>query len=523
MTAALVAAGFTAAILRAIDEFALQAGSLHQGVALAGAAVALGALLGLWYPRRLIRRRLRGGGHPSANSGSPDVDAVFAALLSAVLILALALAIGLSLLAIGRAEGWRAVIVRDLVLPPACVFAVVVAPPFVSVVVVSGVSTMLVFGLLGWHRAVTWPAASVWPLWLAAIATAAATGAGLLAIGSLRLASLVALAAPLAAAFVAALQAPGPRAPAEPPRAPFTRRAVLTPMAAAAAAGAAGFASLLAATPALADGDPGAVLGALLGAALLAGAAAGRRALKARLAPPPEMAIVFAILAAASAGLAVGLARSDSPYAATGVAALTAFAGAAALVQGGRVVSDHVGPPHHGVVWVGGSAAAGCLTVALFAAALARPHPLPGLSPAPALRILASGLYHGLASPVGLDLRRASADVWSIDLAGPRFDVVQVFDFAPAGASTVPDRQRRRLMLRITRALLSGGRLIIDAPAPALASLAGRTLGQPVYHISMKDRRGDQYAVFAIGRDVPEWVALRCGGTDWTAVVEPVP
>lgn len=79
-------------------------------------------------------------------------------------------------------------------------------------------------------------------------------------------------------------------------------------------------------------------------------------------------------------------------------------------------------------------------------------------------------------------------------------------------------------MLRISRALLPGGRLIVGTSDPSLATLAGRTMmDQPGWRVVMATPRGEQYEAFAFGRDVPDWIALRCGGTEWSAVVEPLP
>lgn len=520
-TAALAHVGVTAAALRTIDEFALQAGSRHQGVALAGAAVALGVLLGLWYPRRLIRRRLRGGAHAPRDGESPVVDALFAALLSAVLALALALAIGLSLLAAGGAEGWRATIVRNLLLPPTGAFALAIAPLFTSVALLAAVCTTLVFALMGWHRAVTWPATSVATLWLAMIAASALSGVAVLAAGSLRLAGFIALAAPLAAAITAALQTRGARAPAELAREPITLRAVRAPVAAAAVVGAASFAALLASIPAPAgSGAERAARCAMFGAALLAGTATGRRALTWRLAPPPQITFAFALIAVVTAGLAVAFARRDASLAAPIAASVTAFASVAALVQCGRIISSRLGPPQHSVVWVGGSVAAGCLVAVSLSLVVTRAAPLTGVGLSPEYRILMSGLNDVTTRLAGLDSRPASTNMWGVDLAGPRADAIHVHDPNSAGWDGMSDRQRRRAMHRLDRALLPGGRIVFETDDPRLAALAGRVLNRPVWRIGMSRPPGHQLDVFIVGDDAPEWIGLRCGGTEWTATAE---
>lgn len=152
------------------------------GPAYATAALCAGIVLGLWVPRRIIRRRLESDG-PHADTavsagfaGAAPVKLDFAASLAGALIIALGL---LWVMLCGGAtfmEEYRAVLVRRFLHPVQLTHLLLWAPACAGLVFTGAIGTTLLVALHGWYRLITQPNTKVGRLWASMLLGALAAG-----------------------------------------------------------------------------------------------------------------------------------------------------------------------------------------------------------------------------------------------------------------------------------------------------------------------------------------------------------
>ncbi len=137
--------------------------------------------------------------------------------------------------------------------------------------------------------------------------------------------------------------------------------------------------------------------------------------------------------------------------------------------------------------------------------------------------ILASGLAVADCELTPVYGASSEDSIWRIDLAGPRFDAIHIATTAEETHPVAIERQERRALRRAIRALVPNSRLLFDADALPLARYASTATGRPLFRIDLASADGSRIELLAVGRDVREWVALRCAGTAWTGDVEAIP
>lgn len=148
-------------------------------LALAGLTVCAAVAFGLWYPRRLIQRRLAqtlGGpmDAPTLAAGSlgDGLELRFAARLTAAIQAVLTAAWLLASGAAAGLESWRSFLVNRFYLPPG-LFPVCVTAPLLATLALIGVcTTIALVAAHGWYRFATWPHTRIARLWRSLLASA---------------------------------------------------------------------------------------------------------------------------------------------------------------------------------------------------------------------------------------------------------------------------------------------------------------------------------------------------------------
>jgi hypothetical protein len=167
----LCALGATLSVVTALNELRYHIIPSMRGPAYALAALCIGVVLGLWIPRRVIRRRLAGGRSASSTTPATDLAASgglsleFAASLAGALVLTCALA-SLALCAGALLmEDYRAFLVRRFAHPPWLTQLLLAGPILTGLVVSGAIGTTLLVALHGWYRLVTQPKTHIARLW----------------------------------------------------------------------------------------------------------------------------------------------------------------------------------------------------------------------------------------------------------------------------------------------------------------------------------------------------------------------
>lgn|GEM_PF-1630717 len=178
--AALCAFGATSGVLTALAEVSLHANPAAMGVALASAIGCGGVVLGVWFPRRVIRRRLRRLSSAPEIVGSERASRAagleFASSVSGILIVALAAAVLLLVFASRTMESYRALLTTHTLLPLGLVRGLLWGPVCLLLASVGFAGTATLVALHGWYRQATEPRTRVWRLWLGILAAACAAG-----------------------------------------------------------------------------------------------------------------------------------------------------------------------------------------------------------------------------------------------------------------------------------------------------------------------------------------------------------
>jgi hypothetical protein len=509
--------------------------------------LAVGGAVGLWLPRNIARR---GQGTP-APASSELAGAVFAA---AALVAGLIAAPAGWVVA--RLERWRELMVTAFMLPQPMALVSVVAPLVAAAFLAGATAAVALAALHGWHRTAHRQRLHIAPLW---VAWCSAAAAGCFVAFQLHDANrfwYVPALLLFAAAGIAVL-----RRSAHAPETTVTTTSVaprqsFEPVGTAAVLGVT-LATVLA-TPSSGDGrfdiTVFMALGVAIGVVLLR--VCVRLAVGAEFSPLAAVLASFLLLegglgafsplaAAALATTGVALlgrqaareARSIQHSLATvGVAAASAFAAAAFVLAvasstlGARFALLIVTVPACGFLGLllilnrkrGRAARAACLSaLALwFVAALAAVGGASRDTRPPAVHV------HPLRAMVVPDedvLALASAaDVMGVDLAAPAVTTI-VIAGSVAGEKSIDAPLADRVMRRLGRRLMPGGRVVLEQPLDeGVAAFVARYVRKtnpafgPATALTVSRGTGgerDAYRAILIGRDVPAWIA----GREWPA------
>ncbi len=566
-----------------------------SALALAGLAMCAAAVFGLWYPRRLVQRRLTqalGGplSTPAAGGLGQGLELHFAARLTAAILVVLAAGWLLAGGAAAGLESWRTLLASRLYLPPGMFRACVTAPALLALALIGICTTIALVAVHGWYRLATWPRTNIARLWrsllvsaLAGALTAMLTGGlpdPLLAIGGTLAASVVALAVPAGAA-----SEPPPLPPRTGKQDPSTRLSLLN-------VSLIGFVLAFyslqamappgAITPALAPGVCAVAAGTVFGAGL------GRLLLHAGLAA--EAAPFLAIFTIMLSTLLPGGPEWGLP-----ALGLVSAAAAAGVILVARRISLLSGSVQYSLAWTGGALTCGA-GIAFFAGLMVGDAPrwngigpywgglaaaLVGISfllapygrtslrwSGTALAGIAVAAPFILAGSVGLEtsagaekgetgsgptavpgrewLRtgalhwevvggraaaraRSGPALWDIDRRGPRADLL----FVPPGEWHTPlspaafREAGPRLLRRAARALLPGGRLVLEldpggsSVLPAWFYFPQILPDASAWRLRLMSPAGT-YEAIILGPDVDAWLAQRALPDGCTMSLTPV-
>lgn len=513
--ACLLAAG-ASGVLRIVDELQLHVVGTRSAASLSIAGVCAGVVLGLWYPRQLIRRRLGAAGSTPDSS----VELEFAATLSGVLLAGAALGWTAAIVAVSTAEDWRWLLIRRTTLPAAVLLPLSVAPSVAALSLVGALSATALVAMHSLHRFMTRPRTNITRLWLVLLAAAAASAIATMSIGSLRASAASAIVLAFAAAVI---QCVGPPRGLVSQRVRFDEASpwrgwkLARALAVCALSGLALGASVCAAAPsgmASTSRLPVALAAAGFACGGL-GVAVGRLLLSAG-APPRSM---LAALGASGAVLTAAalVAGGGGAVAKFSVLCTAAIVATASFVLAGREAAHALGRPQRALAWLAWPTAAGLSVGGLLSCIAAGPDAAPA-DVSPRERVAPLLARRGLATVwAPLAPAASGASAWSVDLGGPRWDVV-VVDAAGVDDDLSP-RLAARLLRRVSRSLVSGGRIALLAPPPALRdALQWRRTN--VYTL---DAPGESTPVaWLAGPDVPGWVEpARIEGLSLTRVARP--
>lgn len=251
--AALCAGGATLGLIAVLREMSYHALPPARGLTDTTAALCAGIVLGLWIPRRIIRRRLKHAEHGAGRSLSTDpasqrgVGVEFAALLAAALIIAFGVTWTVLCGVAVFMEDYRAFLAQRFLHPAWLTRLLLALPVQAGLVIVGATGTTLLVALHGWYRLAAQPIMKIVRLWvsilLGALAAGLLAGSGVSFTVLAWLAPLVTfIASPIAVSYRAeTLTAP----PAHPSQQPAIRTELLPLLTAGLAAAAAATALLL--------------------------------------------------------------------------------------------------------------------------------------------------------------------------------------------------------------------------------------------------------------------------------------
>ncbi|MFQ5805369.1 MAG: hypothetical protein ACE5I3_02835 [Phycisphaerae bacterium] len=363
--ATLCALGTTLGLITVLGEIGYHVTSPTRGWACMTAALCAGITLGLWIPRRIIRRRLQHDAGDPHDTPRPDpaggggLELEFAASLSGALIVMFAL---MWVVLCGGAllmEEYRAFLAQRFLYPIQLKRLCLSLPAYAGFVFAGATGTTLLVALHGWHRLVTQPNTNVARLWMSMLFGALA--AGLLAYRILS-AAILAWVAPLAifvAGMIAVLRrsdAVGVPTPPPTQRAP-ARDELLSLLAAGLAAATSGTALSLATPHTWISSQSLAVGLVVLAGAALAGLLAARLLSRPRFSV--DLGPLLLLLAAVALSLPYQQILAASVNSALVRLATVTGCAAACIVLAGRRVSRTSRSVQSALSWVGGFVAAG--------------------------------------------------------------------------------------------------------------------------------------------------------------------
>jgi SAM-dependent methyltransferase len=532
--AALCALGCTVGLLRVILELNRQIGSARDVVMWCGVPLCAAVVLGLVLPRRVIRRHLNlapqhpapyevaAGESPSPAAAGPLVAFDFAASLTGVLLLVLAVLWATLCGFVEAAENYRALLTQRFVHPLWGTRALLLTPFVVQIALLGAVGAMVLVALHGWHRLLRPRSANVTRVWLVALLASALGGAVGAAMQPAVL-DVLTLLCTFGAAALAVVHRPVGTGQNESPwqrSPPAGRLAGPFVVAGVASAGAA-----VALTVALPSGPLPLRTLATGSMAITAAAALGVVIARAALRIPYATAYgpAAALIVMAALWMLPHLPASSNGLGNSGARA-AAISGAATLcvVLVGQKVAHAFGRSPPALAWVGGVVAGGYALGLALAPSLLAPSPravgsaLPPPDPQrDAIRELLSRYGPSTVFVRGdMAADESTPRAWDVDLGGPQWDIV----FVVCGSQGVADARpwesdtADQLVRRCLAALRPGGRLVIELPADELAAAAfrgaardGRAAADSAYVLDSAGFEGRQ-AVLLFGRDIPAWI-----------------
>lgn len=369
---ALLTAAACAAVLRfLIEELRFHVRPPSAALAVTALSVGAGVVIGLWFPRRFILRRLAQSGGDEAGPPFPSrplaaaVPGVvapgpgFAATLSAGLLLALAVACQAALLGAWAFEAYRGWLATCFFWPPGLTRSVLLATACPPLMLLGTVATVALVALHGWLRRVSAPHTHVARLWTAILAGGA--GAALLD-GSPAAPVLAVLGPPgliLVAVIVAVVRPASTSLPVPPPAGPraLPRDAAPVLVMSGAAANLVGLAFALASGHVTHAAEP-ATASVLLALSAIGGIAAARMLVRWY----PKLPLAGPALLAASVFLVTPPLWILGSGQATARLTAVAVAAAACIVFAGRQVGRACRSLQYALAWVGGVVTAGFCT-----------------------------------------------------------------------------------------------------------------------------------------------------------------
>ncbi len=505
-TASLAAFGVGAVLALAVHESALQALTARVGAAVALVAISLGAALGLWLPRRYVQRRLGVDPRGALRGAVPQrASSEFAAALAAA---ALGLAALLALAVIVTslpAERFRAGLVSHWLLPPTIAVVVVLTPLLLAAGAAAFSAAAALVALHGWLRLGVARRGSTWSFWICvlfsaglAIAVRPVEWAGLLGVIALPVSAALAgvrvTAKSVDSSAAARSFRPAQRADYQWIAAAAVQFALL------------GF-YLPAGLPHAFDAAETLLLRcvAALSATILALLAATRTLRWLDAAPRPAAVLLSAI----------AICAVPSPLAPTARFALAGAACALLATIAARRIARRCGSVQYALAVLGAWSCAALAAGALLCAAMPAPQmefSAGAMRWAQELRTRYPRLVIRSATPdrLGVDLF-TQADVLLLDAQG----IAPQYTLSPAF---------RRLLQRIPRGLLRGGRTLLVGAGPQLESeLARRRQSNQLgWRVTLID--GDsRVSALAFGSDAPDWLGAHQTQRSVMLQVEPWP
>lgn len=544
-----------------LTELAYHSASPRQAAGDAGVAVAVGVALGVWLPRRIIRRRA------AEEEAAPGTPAHHPGGLDFITTLAGILAFGMSVLWVllglltASLEGWRAWLSARFVHPPWLTHLLLRTPVLGGLVLLGAGSALLLAVLHAWQRLAA-RRRTVWPALLSGATVAAAAA---MWIGPRPGRELIPPLACCAAALLAVL----PKGSASDSR-PGDPAAAHAPGPARGAWFATGLGAVLLCAAALVCAPSGTApvtdwgaTGLVLAGAVLLGLACGAVAPRLHVSAADGRPLLLALLAIAWATPygAVGLPAPAGDLARLGAVACLATAGA--VIEGQRRGRSRAHAPRAlgGVLvaWAVGLAAAALLTpqwlnvarvetvAVLIALALtagagigvafqrvrrraARIAGLLGIGSSLAVVLLAAEVpqardadatgqgsqaaarqqARALLAPPGARVAivddaaavTRGARAWDLDLAGPTWDAIVLGD---SSLATLSAGDATRLLRRCRRGLLPGGHVVIELPAAGFGPALFAGDASETHYLKLATPAGC-YEALILGRDVPAWL-----------------
>lgn len=177
--ASLCSLGATLGLITILGEMGYHFVTPTRGPAYSTAALCAGIVLGLWMPRRIIRRRLARGnteGLPADLAAPGGLKLEFAASLSGALIVTFALTWVVLCGGAVVMEEYRAFLSGRFLCPIWLLYLLLSAPACAGLMFAGATGTTLLLALHGWYRLVTQPNTNIARLWTSILLGALAAG-----------------------------------------------------------------------------------------------------------------------------------------------------------------------------------------------------------------------------------------------------------------------------------------------------------------------------------------------------------
>ncbi len=505
-----------------------------------GSAAAAGVILALWGLRSLLLRQF--GNHRARRT--PD-DHEFAGMVTSVLMLGFTAVSAVACAALLNMEAWRRFVASHSMLDPAWSAALFRAPPWIGVMLLTGVATATLGALHGWYRGSADRGgrfASFWITVLLGLGLSSAIAALVARPAPLMVVGLLALLGATATPIVAPRNA-GRTEPRRSPAATLASSSSMPGLSSLAVLVVAGLATALVVLEQLAHAeDPvRGVLLVVIGAAV--GLAVGRRTDTASERRPRvgllvvagvALMLLFPVLPTlrhtvvlAASTLLASILVSEARLLARRFGSVQAAAATVAYIGAGSALLLLVAWPWLDPGWFARSVGIGAM-VLLWTPATAsiRPSPKTAIVATAIVALLLTVPQRRTLPPATQRLAVERSDTWfdhevggverwvpvvpdqpadwSVDFPANRYDGILIR--SSHGPST-PYRAAERFVKRCTTALKPGGRLVIDLPAAGFVGAALRLRRSERWEAYLL--ADEQRQMLLLGRDIPAWLSRR--------------